>query len=213
MKSVIEGNLVPDSIRAARRAKNTLRVWLLVCVVFAAGLVGGGVGLRVLVLGPDAGEQSAQEQLIKRDAELRDRLAQFAKVLDDVKRRTELTAQATTRPDWGLMLAALAEERHHDEDGASGVILTSCAVTELTQKDGVRVELSGLSLSQATVQQYVIDLEATGLFDEVVLIDTKRAISPGGERLAFNLAAEIVGGASRRADGETNSKNLAEGGR
>ncbi len=202
MSMTIEGNLLPESIRAARAARGRLRAWVMAGVVVAVVLGLGDLGLRVVVLGPDASEQRAHDQLVKRDADLRDQLEGFALVLADVRRRTALTAQVTTRPDWGLLLAALAAERYEDgDDTTSDVMLTSCAVNELTKEDGVRIEISGLSLSQASVQRYVIALEETGLFDKVVLIDTRRAISAGGERLAFNLAAEIVGGKDRRVDG------------
>lgn len=202
MSVTIEGNLLPESIRAARAHRGRLRAWVLAGVVVAVVLVLGDLGLRVMVLGPDASEQRAHDQLVKRDAELHEQLEGFASVLADVRRRTELTAQVTTRPDWGLLLAALSAERYDDgNDATSDVMLTSCAVNELTKEDGVRIEISGLSLSQAKVQRYVIALEETGLFDKVVLIDTRRAVSAGGERLMFNLAAEIVGGKNRRVDG------------
>jgi len=52
------------------------------------------------------------------------------------------------------------------------------------------------------VQAFVIALEQTGLFDEVVLLDTRRAMSGGSERLSFNIAAAITGEHQARVDAD-----------
>ena len=191
-----ETNLLPAGIAAVRLWRRKLRVWVVVGAVTAGALVGMDFGLRTIVHGPESSHQAAHARLINRDEVLRGQLADHAKALEDVQRRTELTARVTTRPDWSLLLAALAEER------GDGVSLTSCAVDEIDKGEGVRVTVSGLSLAQSDVQAFVIALEQTGLFDEVVLLDTRRAMSGGSERLSFNIAAAITGEHQARVDAD-----------
>ncbi len=189
-----EMNLIPTSVTASRLWRRRLRVWVTVGAVTAGALVATDIGLRAAVHGPEASHQAAHARLVNREEVLGGQLTDHAKALEDVRRRTELTARVTTRPDWSLLLAALAAER------GEGVSLTSCAVDEIDKGEGVRVTVSGLSLAQSDVQAFVIALEQTGLFDEVVLLDTRRAISGGSERLSFNIAAAITGEHQSRAD-------------
>ncbi len=189
-----ETNLLPGSIAGARVWRRRLRMWVAIGAVTAGVLISVDVGLRAAVHGPESSHQAAYARLVNRDEVLKAQLVDHARAIEDVRRRTELTARVTTRPDWSLLLAALAAER------GDGVSLTSCAVDEIDKGDGVWVTIGGLSLAQADVQAFVIALEQTGLFDEVVLLDTRRAMSGGSERLSFNVAAAITGERASRAD-------------
>jgi hypothetical protein len=51
--------------------------------------------------------------------------------------------------------------------------------------------LSGLGLSQAAVSQFVLKLEATGLFAKVTLIDTSRAALERTDAIAFRLECSL----------------------
>lgn len=184
--TTIQGNLLPDWVRLQRRLRTRRRKWAGICATLAAVLLVGEVVLYLAVPGPDEVERERLVSLQDRAKALQTTLDQQSSVLAEVRRRARITERITTRPDWSILLAAVSAHR------TEHVLLTSCEIQEKEDGKGIRLLLTGLGLSQIEVQQYVLALEATGLFDQITLVETRRTLSPDGERLAFSVDAQIT---------------------
>jgi Tfp pilus assembly protein PilN len=179
-------NLLPQSILAARRVRIRLRTWAMLGLAAGSLVVGLELTARVMVPGPEAAQLQALSTLVEQETALREALREHASDLEEVTRRSRITERITTRPDWGILLAAISEKR------ADHVVLTAFQIEDGESSSSVRMVLSGMGLTQTGIQQFVLELENTGLFDEVTLLETRRTLSQHGERLAFNINAEIT---------------------
>ena len=71
------------------------------------------------------------------------------------------------------------------------VMLASCSVEEATKDGRLRVVVTGVGLDQAAVQAFVLEVEHTGIFGQVVLDETRRVATGSAERVSFRLSADL----------------------
>ncbi len=186
-------NLLPSCIAQARRVRSVRKRWTIFIACWCGVLIAGDLALKETMHGPEAASVRAHERLEARLAELAALTDEQRATLADYQRRTELISRVTMRPDWSLLMAALARASRDQ------VMLASCSVEEPARDGGLRLVVTGVGLEQAAVQAFVLQVEHTGLFGEVVLDETRRVATGGAERVSFRLSADLGSGAERSA--------------
>ncbi len=118
------------------------------------------------------------------------------------------------QPDWSMLLASVARLRGDD------VVLKSCGLdaaaetirekppekvadkttpvaspAPMTLPARAIVRLQGYGRSQAAVGQFVLRLEQTGLFDDVLLVKTNREPFLDDHAMSFQLECQLKSGA------------------
>lgn len=185
-------NMLPPSIITARRVRIRLAFWTRIIIAVLMLALGIGLALHILAPGPTASQLHAHDSLVIRETELKEDLRKHAADLAEVTRRSKMTERITTRPDWGVLLAAISKKR--DEH----VVLTGFDIDDGDTVTSVGVVLTGMGLTQAGIQQFVLELENADLFEEVIITETRRTLTREGERLAFSIHAEMT--AENRTD-------------
>lgn len=180
-----------------------LRGWTMAIATILCAVIGVHIATEILVSGPATSDEEMLTSLKERTTLLEGVLQEQATTLSEVRRRARITERVTTRPDWSVLLGMIATQRGEQ------VTLTSCEIDELPGGNGVRLLISGFGLSQSEVQQFVLSLENTKLFDQIKLLETRRTLSPDGERLAFSLDGEL---AAREWGGRETQVSASEGG-
>lgn len=214
MKSV---NLIPAPRLATRRCRAHRNLCVVACAAYAAMAVGVCLGARV-VWGDIEG--SLVHKLGGAAAEV-DRAAkaiEAAKADLGVAEATLRSSRSITeQPDWSALLALLAVKAGDD------VVLKGCQVSvreaaklaadakgarpklgagavPAVPESNVVLNLSGLGRSQPAVSQFVLRLEATGLFAKVTMVDTSREGFLNGTAIAFRIECSLddpAGGTKR----------------
>jgi hypothetical protein len=205
MKSV---NLIPAPRLVAKRRRVHLRRCAAGCAVWAV--------MSVIA----AGATQAMWRTAA-DPQAEERLAIVADEIDRTDRaiaatRTQLAAAQSTlrakeaianQPDWGVLLAVLAQSIKQD------VVLKNCHVHPAGRRPGeVRrppaavapsasgaaaeavpfvLDANGMAKDLEAAHRFVSDLEKTGLFARVTLLDTAREPFINGDAIAFRLECSL----------------------
>lgn len=191
-------NLIPQSVLERRSAARWRSRWTWIAGVAAiiAGVVAGT--MRAGAEG-GLGEQRAElARLEARDDEVRQRLPGLKAEAEKAKRVAGAATVLSERPDWSLLLGALAEMSE------PGVALKSVKVEPLDASGqaappaaavSIRVSVSGFSERQSDVQTFVLTLERSGLFDRTTLLGTRPSKLPNADVVAFDVECTIGSGA------------------
>jgi hypothetical protein len=191
-------NLIPAGRLRLRRAVSRLRRWaiavpitgtLLVCAYFLGAIsLGGASGAAATAL---AQTHEKIDALKARSGKLgRDNREQNA-----VLRANRAVGE---QPDWGLMLSLLASRLGED------AVLSACTVepvppdpsvktpvkSEAGRPSKLRLTIKGQSRTQEAASRFVIELERTGVFDRVTLVETKRS-EPPLEDISFEVLCAL----------------------
>jgi hypothetical protein len=192
-------NLIPAARRRRQRRRAHLRAWAGVCGTYGL-LLAGVCGWCLVRAGGRAQDVKAKlaetARLIEASA---DRQAELTAELGDVRSTLSANRALGRQPDWSALLAVLGDCR------GDSVVLNSCELRPRERAAGgrggkgrpgpdvllgerrYRLRLSGLGRSQTSVSQFVLRLEAVGLFERVKLIRSRRRRVPGGEAVSFNI--------------------------
>lgn len=226
MKSV---NLIPAPRQVAKRRRVHLRRCAAMCAAWAVLLVVAAVAIRV-VWGGDGDAQAGDRLAAVSDdiarteramAETRNQLAAAQSTL----RAHEAIAN---QPDWSILLAVLARKigddvvlkgvRVHPAGASASAARTDPRRTTVMAAPGAGgpggaggpiaeppfvLEASGMAKTHAAANRFVLELEKTGLFAKVTLLDTAREPFLVGEAIAFRLECSLdePGNASATAPG------------
>jgi hypothetical protein len=132
--------------------------------------------------------------------------------LDGVESLLRSSRAITDQPDWSALLGLLSTKAGND------VFLRSCGVRPRDPAayaapvkpagpparpaaggkpppppdPTVLVALAGLGASQASVSQFALRLEATGLFDRVRLLETSREVAVGLQLVSFRIECTLA---------------------
>ena len=124
-----------------------------------------------------------------------------------VRKKTTATLEATrisrmyrAVPDWSVVLRLLSKMLG-DDVVLGHCLLKSAATTAKgdTALPGnnepiVILDLKGFARSQAAISQFAIRLEQTKLFDQVVVLETKREPFNSADAVAFTMKCTIASG-------------------
>lgn len=184
-------NLISQSRRQARAHRVRCRWWIVGFVGYTIALASVCMLYSGLDTFTDTG--SLNDQLAELDAELATVNAEQAQIRPQLtEQRLVLTAgrSITDQPDWSMLLIYLADELLGDD-----VVLGGCTLEPLAgegesvnfQDATMSVTLTGHAKSTSAVSKFVLRLEASGLFNRVVLERTNREPFLDGQAIAFEV--------------------------
>lgn len=184
-------NLIPEQRQVRKRQRARMRLWFQICTVYVILLALSLFFLHNLWKADHATlaeDLQATAQLGKQYSSsmlrLRKELARISTILQ--------TSRAIKRqPDWSKLLIIIAETLGPDVvlnkcqivtldsagrpiTGSQQETLTSQAVTTLLSARRYRLTLAGLGREHSTVSKFVVQLEQSGLFDSVTLLNNQR---------------------------------------
>ena len=203
-------NLIPLRRMQARHRDVRVRRWIVITVAYVALLVVGCGVTDVLWSRPG---RAISEELTALDRQLADLTRQISLVqpeLAEGKSQLEASRAVAIQPDWSLLLALLSRLR------GDSVVLERCVLTpeletsqirptvvnasaggavaatakpppSMRKSMHVRLELKGLGRTNHDVSRFVLNLEQSGLFDSVRLMETVRAPFGTGHAVSFRV--------------------------
>lgn len=184
-------NLLPAGLVVRRQRARRIAAWSWVVGVGAVCALACGVGLHVSATGL-AGDPSARVLAVQQQSAAEaDSTAKITAEIGELRRRAQVAAQVSRRPNWSVLLALLAERRGAD------VVLVAVGVTPTpagaVAPTGFSVQVSGVAETMASAQRYVLELEASGVFDEVRLLETARGQVGAQEAVRFGVVLALRG--------------------
>jgi len=208
MKSV---NLIPAPRLVAKRRRVHLRRCAAGCAVWAVMSViaaGATQAMWRTAADPQAEERLAlvADEIERTDRAIAATRAQLAAAQSTLRAKEAIANQ----PDWGVLLAVLAQSIKQD------VVLKNCHVHPAGRRPGeVRrapaavapsassstgaaaesvpfvLDANGMAKDLEAAHRFVSDLEKTGLFARVTLLDTAREPFINGDAIAFRLECSL----------------------
>lgn len=180
MEAAVRVNLLPSEIVARRARAAVLRLWIAGLCLAAGGVVVGMVITRApAVLGAvtsERGLDALNAEIVSIEGEIPALDAQLVAM----NKRLSMLETLEGRPDWGVLLAYL-----YDVLG-DGVVLSRCELA-WSGEGAMTLALSGLCETPGQERSLVMGLEASGLFDETTLVETRRQVLEGRERIVFEI--------------------------
>jgi hypothetical protein len=199
-------NLIPnDRLRSARR-RERLGWWGRVLAGYALLLVAFGAGAGALTDQSARLEkldaQIAQTQVKAETAERS--LAAGAPLLQELQHSLETSRRVTTQPNWGVLLALLAESKGAqvvfercllEPVGTVGAVSALIGQSNNADKasGGYRLSVDGYGRSQREVSEFILALEQAGLFDRIHVKQTQRAQLMGRDVTSFQMEGLLSG--------------------
>jgi Tfp pilus assembly protein PilN len=183
-------NLIPAPLLAQRRGRRRVRQSLRVIAVYLCVLLLGTLGF-LGTHAPRATLAAAGELAVSEDrlSMLRQQVAVTQADLVQTRRRIEGGRVLSERPDWSTLLRLLAHT------AGPTVVLHRLAIdtTGPAITAGAAVRLAGLTDGPAEVSAFALRLEASGLFDRVSIVGSRR--EPFRDRIAtaFEVECTLVG--------------------
>jgi Tfp pilus assembly protein PilN len=186
-------NLLPVGFITRRRTRSRIRLWSRVCTL--AALV--AVALLVWV----AGVLSPRGK--DRVAQLEESRAALKRAQEEATqgRRQVVEAEAALRanmavsdlPDWGLLLAVVPAK------AGPGVTLTACTLTPRSDGGAVRpgrveryqLTIEGVAREARLATDLALELEGLGVFENVKLLETARAVHQGRDVASFKMLCVV----------------------
>ena len=210
---MIEINLIPVYRLAARAKRRRLAAWFIGGSVWGTAL---GVIYAICYLAWATPIRPLDDELTKAQSAIADMertTASTKSQADELAQRIESGQAVVHQPDWSILLALFSDTLGDD------VVLAKCELKRIggelpapaaanapvvkisaPPKKPAAPELpswqlltSGMGRSPAAVSQFVLRLEATGLFDRVALVKTMREPFRNAEATAFTLECQLKG--------------------
>lgn len=184
MKAV---NLLPESILRLRARARRIRNWSVIAGVYATLLTGG----YFAAVASDQGPAAALSQLEEASGRVQTKKTELTKVKEDLLRAERALAAArevAANPDWSIILRLLAQKRGEDITIQAVSLapvmpiapVASAAGAKKSQPDtslrkpvGYTLRIDGLARRQRDLTEFVLELEHTGIFAKVVIVDSK----------------------------------------
>lgn len=191
-------NLIPAHRIRQRQAVTRVRRWAMVAPGCGALLL---AAILINAASWDTNTATAAAALSEVEQKIKEADASI------VRQKRELREQQAVlranravgeQPDWGLLLALLASRLGDD------AVLSGCSVepaapdpgakapikSEAGRPSKLRLTIKGQSRTQEAASRFVIDLERTGVFDRVTLVETKRS-EPPFEDVSFEVLCAL----------------------
>jgi Tfp pilus assembly protein PilN len=195
-------NLIPLPRLEARRRRLRLRVWVAAVSVYAAALA----VVYTVCLGAwavDSHDLARQQKATEaRVAETRRQIDEVNADLADARRTLRANEVLGGHPDWSLLLMVLARSMNEE------VVLRQCDLASLKTVraddaaetaapapadgvDGWRLQMNGFGRTVASVSEFALAIEKTGLFDRVRLLKTIRQPFLAGQATHFQIECDL----------------------
>jgi len=192
-------NLIPPQRRRAKARRARLRNWITINIGYALvlGLAGVTVCAQSFAIKPPTAELAA----VNRDIDLaRNQLSAVRTAIAHSQQIVTLSRSVSDQPDWSRLLGPLADSLGDD------ILLSRCELSAIKDDspgkahanlppdtDRMSLHLVGLGRSQSAVAQFMLRLEAMGLFDRVNLLQTNREQFMDGDAVKFDLNCPLRG--------------------
>jgi len=201
MKSI---NLIPLSRRQAKSRRGYVQRWAVAVVIY--GALSLTVGVMCFAV------SSSQDPLVAQELDavyiqindLDTTIAQVKTNLLETQASLDASLVMVNQPDWSILLATLSNML------GDGIVLRHCQLTSSTMppptgrgvntdKDGPDqlthfvLELAGVGRSQNDVSRFVLRLEQSQLFDEVILVETDQEQFLSKPAIGFRLRCVLSG--------------------
>jgi Tfp pilus assembly protein PilN len=198
-------NLMPASLREARRCRRARRAWG-VALTLAAGVVIPFTLAAPRLAGADVSAIVEQLREVGTQADAADQRRQRLAALEaDLARRLTIAEAVAAHPDWSHLLDLLARLRGDDAlfdriDLQRETVTPPAAAQPRTPAQAQpapilkhTLKLEGLSRSQPAAAGLVLRLEGTGLFESVRLLQTRPDARGKGDAVAFTIECTLRG--------------------
>jgi len=195
-------DLTPSWRHEARRRSGKLRFWCATAGLYCVATVAGVIWVQMLsTVEPD--QSDVLTKLNERIDTAQREVVQVEQDLERLRPAMQISQALANRPDWSVLLALLAELR------GDSVVLSRCTLDaasnpnlstaesdtgdplQQARRAGFELELEGVANSQASVSQFVLDIESTHLFSEVVLVETSRTEVRKRDVVAFQVKCTL----------------------
>jgi hypothetical protein len=195
-------NFIPAARWLRKRRRRRLVLWSVVCLLYGGLLTGGSVARCLFSPGAErrvADELTEASRQLKADTAV---LAEIRRQLDEAEAVIQTARAMQQQPDWSKLLLGLSEQLgrrivlgrcslvafHEDDaslaDGGASAISSKSLGGLLTERR-YKLRLKGSGKSQEDVTQFVLRLEAAGLFERVHLASSSRQTFLDGQAVAF----------------------------
>jgi hypothetical protein len=188
-------NLLPQRLLRRRSERRRLRQWQWVLLAEACAAGAAVVMLTAGVDNPEAARRQALEATVSQIDVISGSVGLLRGRLQALEQQLAVAREVSRKPDWSILLAALAEE------GRGRVTLQSIRLAPDSggagQASGYRLTLQGLCDRQSELTGFVEGLERTGLFARVKGDADAVGSGPrvaGGVRTSFTIDATISEG-------------------
>lgn len=217
MSAVQAVNLLSPARRLARVRRRRISRWSAGLTLYVALLAGVWIAVHVGGSGADRTVAAELEAVRGEMEEARATIQALRPELVEARNVLAASRAVGNQPDWSLLLSVLAgllDEQTVLSDfqiePATGEPWRAGRARRADAKDTAhgpyRLQLDGFGQSQRAVQRYVLRLEQTGLFEQVMLVDTRTASFGDDEAIAFRVTCQLGEPAdSERADEHTTS--------
>lgn len=194
-------DLTPNRCRAQARYRRRVRGWVVASICWAV-LAGVACLISGLASSAEASEvlQQRLERLRSQIDNTTSKTQQAGRALDEVRQRWEANRSVSDQPDWGVLLALLADARD------TRVSLVACNLVPIMEKRagpaqasaantrqavkvlaGYRLSLDGVATTQEALSRYLIELERVGVMSSVTLIESRLDKINGQAATAFRI--------------------------
>ena len=189
-------NLLPRSMLVRRSRHRRIRQWVAVLTLESLLVGGACVVLRVDFEDPGAEARDTIGSTVGQIDVVSSALAASQEELQSVQQRLAVASEVASKPDWSIVLAALAWSGQGLTTLDSIQLLPPMTDTE-TGESSYRLTLLGECSSRRDLTRFVQSLEETKLFSAVKIVETQRVANPDNPRMprvGFMIEARLVAG-------------------
>lgn len=189
-------NLLPASMLVRRSRHRRIRQWAAVLAMEGLLVTGACVVLRVDLEDPDASAREAIGSTVGQINVVSSALAASQEELQTAQQRLAVATEVTGKPDWSIVLTAVAHSGQGLATLDSLQLLPPMADAE-TGTTRYRLTLLGVCPSRGDLTRFVQMLESTMIFSNVNIAETQRIANPDTSKLpgvGYSIEAWLVEG-------------------
>lgn len=189
-------NLLPRAMLAARSRRRRIRQWIGVLAIESALAAGACMTLLSDHADPTSGVKSTIQSTVRQIDAVTTALSGARRELQEVQQKLAVAREVARKPDWSIVLAAVAWEGQGLATLTSSQLLPAAPDPE-SGVSSYRVSLVGVCASQPDLTRFVHALDGTGIFSRIKVLETQRVAGPGEGRatfVGFTLEAWLVEG-------------------
>ena len=194
-------NLIPIGRQQARRAAARVRCWMWVIPASAGLLVAAYI---INWLNWDTNTQPASDALAEIESQIQTtnrRVSTQSRELREAGAMLRANLAVGEQPDWSLLLHLLVD-RLGDHAALTACVLEPVAppadAKAAPKSEGgtggrpelLKLSIKGVAATQEAASRFVLELEQSGAFDSVHLVETQRA-QAAGDGIAFEVACGL----------------------
>lgn len=194
-------DLTPKPYTQRSRVQRVVRAWSVGCALC------GLLAILPIVLehsrAPDVNALRARERLLLAENRLeqsRSEIKAIDRLLKVHERELLAERHLTERPDWSAVLTLVAQQ-FDEQLVMKGFALGPAEDSQVRQSlgplggrvpaDSVWLTIDGVAESNKVVSALILRLESLGLFERVVMTETKREVFANEPRTGFSLACRV----------------------